>query len=239
MNAMVKVNTPQGQQNVPAPANCVSVCPPRKDMLTPGRFTVTDMDMMEATTQALYDYQTYAAAGAATMTFFQTPVGQAGATLEDTNMTLAGQIPGAQKFLIQGIGVTYLPGNAASRFGAQSANSNFNDAWAILRRGTLSLTILSKEYLRTPNLLFLPSRSHMGGVGWASDQTTPGATMQYVASAGYAEGDVFRPTPLLIEGNMNFAVTITWPDGVVATPSTDPAARLGVELYGTLYRPPQ
>lgn len=235
----VSKQTPNGTQQIPVAANCVSVCPPKKDMLTPGRFVVNDIDMMEAITQPLYDYQAYAAAGQTQLTFFQTPTGAGAVNLEGTNMQLAGQLPAPQKYLIQGIGVDFLSGNAAARFGAQSANSNFNDAWAVLRRGTLSLSIGSKEYLRVPNLMNLPVRAHMGGVLSASDQTTPGATMQYVATSGYADGDVFRPTPLLLEAGQNFNVQITWPSGVVAIPSADATARIGVIFYGTLYRPPQ
>lgn len=238
MAEVVTVQTPNGPQKVPMAANCVSVCPPQKDMLTPGRFAVNTLEQMEAITQPLYNYQAYAAAGQQQLVFFQVPVSGV-VNLEDTNMQLAGQLPAPQKYLIQGIGVDYLPGNAAGRFGAQSANSNFNDAWAVLKRGTLVLTIGSKDYLRIPNLLTLPPRSHMGGVGWASDQTTPGATMQGVTSAGYADGDVYRPTPLLLEAGQNFSVSIQWPGGVVPIPSTDAAARIGVIFYGTLYRPPQ
>src|SRR5262245_43971825 len=113
------LQTSQGP--VPAPANCVPVCAPAKDMLTPGRFAVNDLDKMEAITQPLYSYQSYPAAGAATLVFFQNPASGT-VTREDTNMELAGQLPAPQKFLIQGVGVDYLPGTTASRFGAQSAN---------------------------------------------------------------------------------------------------------------------
>lgn len=223
---------------VPAPANCVAVCPPSKDMLTPGRFAVNDLDKMEAITQPLYSYQAYPAAGAATMVFFQNPASGV-TTREDTNMELAGQLPAPQKFLIQGIGVDYLPGTSAARFGAGSANGQLNDVYAILRRGFLTLTIGSKNYLNVSPLMTLPPRSHINGVAAAADATTAAANLQTMVQVGYSDGDVYKPTPLLLEASQNFRVEIAWPGGVVPIPSADASARIGVVLYGTLYRSPQ
>jgi hypothetical protein len=234
--AMPTIASPSGP--VPAPANCVPVCAPAKDMLTPGRFAVNDLDKMEAITQPLYSYQTYPAAGAATLVFFQNPASGT-VTREDTNMELAGQLPAPQKFLIQGIGVDYLPGTAPSIFGAQSANTQLNDVYTILRRGYLSLIIGSKNYLNVSPLMILPPRSHINGVAALSDATTAGANLQTRISVGYADGNVYSPTPLLLEASQNFRVEIAWPGGVVAIPSADAAARIGVILYGTLYRSPQ
>lgn len=234
---MAQIKTPQGEV-VPAPANCVPVCAPAKDMLTPGRFAVNDLDKMEAITQPLYSYQAYPAAGASTMVFFQNPASGV-TTREDTNMELAGQLPAPQKFLIQGIGVDYLPGTPTMRFGAQSALNQLSDVYAILRRGYLSLIIGSKQYLNVSPLMILPPRSHIDGVAALSDQTTPAAAMQSVNTVGFSNGDVFKPTPLLLEASQNFRVEISWPGGVVPIPSADAAARIGVILYGTLYRSPQ
>lgn len=227
-----------GGQTVAAPANCVPVCAPSKDMLKPGQFAVNDMDKMEAITNPLYSYQSYPAAGATTMVFFQTPASGV-VTREDTNMELAGQLPAPQKFLVQGIGVDYLPGTAAMRFGAQSALNQLSDVYAILRRGYFSLIIGSKQYLNVSPLMILPPRSHIDGVAAIADQSTTGATMQSVLAVGYSGGNVFSPTPLLLEASQNFRVEITWPGGAVAIPSADANARIGVILYGTLYRSPQ
>lgn len=238
MTQVMKVQTPNGVQSVPVAANCVSVCPPQKDMLTPGRFSVNTLEQMEAITQPLYNYQAYPAAGVQNLVFFQNPVSGA-VSPEDTNMQLAAQLPAPQKFLIQGIAVDYLSGTSASRFGAQSANGQLNDAFAILRRGLFTLTIGSKSYLQVSTLMALPPRAHIDGVAAVADATTAGANLQSMVQVGYSEGDVFKPTPLLLEAGQNFNVTLSWPGGVVAIPSADAAARIGVWLYGTLYRPPQ
>lgn len=228
-----------GQQSIPIPANCGPVYAPTTDMMDPTKFAVNVQGMSEAVTQPLFSYQSYPAAGSATpLQFFQnTPVGTV--TQEDTNMQLAGQLPAPQSFLIQGIGVDYLWGTASVRFGAQSANSALNDFYAIAKRGFLSLQIGSKVYLSMTSLLSLPVRSHVNGVFGAADATTAGAALQTLGSVGFADGPTFAMRPLLIPTSQNFQVTIAYPAGAAAIPSADAAARIGVWLYGTLYRPAQ
>lgn len=235
---MADIRMPDGT-TVPAPANVILSCAPDKEkMLRPGQFAVNDLDKMEAITQPLYSYQAYPAAGANTLVFFQNPVSGT-VTTEDTNMQLAGQLPAPQKFLVQGIGIDYLPGTAASSLGAANANSQLNDVYTILRRGYLSFTIGSKDYLNVSPLMSLPPRSHIDGVAALSDATTPAASLNNKISVGYCNGPVFKPNPLLLEASQNFKVTLSWPGGAVAIPSADNAARIGVILYGTLYRSPQ
>lgn len=228
-----------GGQPVPAPANCVSVCAPQKDMLRPGAYSVNDLNKMEAISNPLYSYQSYPAAGATTLAFFVTPYGGA-TTIEDTNMTLAGQLPAPQKFLVQGIGIDYLPGSApVTGPRVDAATSQLNDAFAILRRGELELTIGAKPYLQFGPLMAMPPRSHIDGLAAVTSTLTAGAATQTLMSVGYANGDVFKPAPLLLEAGQNFRVSINFPGGAVAIPSADASARIGVILYGTLYRSPQ
>lgn len=225
--------------NTPAPANCIQVCPPSKDMVRPGRWSVNQTDMMECISQPLYSYQSYPAAGAATLTFFQT-LATGSVTVEDTNMQAQGQLPAPQKFLIQGIGIDYLPGSSPIQGPrADSAQSQANDFWAIMRRGELNLTIGSKPYLDMAPLMSLPVRAHINGALAMCSSTTPAAALQTVGSYAFSDGDVFKPIPLLLEASQNFRVTIGFPGGAVAIPSADASARIGVILYGSLYRPPQ
>lgn len=226
-------------QTTPVPANVASVIPPSKDMFDPSAYAVNVSGKIEAISQPLYSYQAYPAAGTANpLTFFQNPPSGT-LTPEDTNMQLAGQLPAPQKFLIQGIGVDFLSGNAVSRFGAQSANGYLNDFYTVMKRGLLTLTIGSKPYLQMSTMLCMPVRSHINGVAAVSDQTTPAAAFQSYTSVGFSDGDVFKPIPLLLEASQNFSVTISYPGGGVAIPSADTAARMGVWLYGTLYRSAQ
>jgi hypothetical protein len=225
------------QQRLVIPANVGRQCAPGKDYLTPGRYAVNDINMMEAITQPLYSYVSYPAAGSTGLSFFQTPATGA-VTLEDTNMTLAAQIANPNKFLVQGIGIDFLSGLAPVTLGAPSANSQWNDFEAVNRRGWLEFTIGSKNYLTVAPLMILPPRSHINGAGFSSDSTTPAAALNVKGSLAYSDGDVYRPIPLLLEAGQNFSVTIKFP-ALVPLPSADANTRIGVILYGTMYRPPQ
>lgn len=238
-DATLVINHPVSGQPVIVPANVGSVAIPTTDMLNPDAYAVNKFGEMEAITQPLYSYLPYPAAGPAQpLQFFQTNASGT-VTAEDTNMNLGGQLAAPQSFLVQGIGVDYLPGTAAARFGAQSALGQLPDVFAILRRGVLVLTIGNKQYLQEGPLMQLPPRAHINGVAAVTDATTAGAALQTFVSVGFSDGPVFTPRPLLIPPSQNFSVTIAWPAGQLAIPSADANARIGVQLYGTLYRPVQ
>lgn len=226
-------------QPVKVPANVAKVFIPTPDMMDPAQYGVNYPNAAEAITQPLYSYVSYPALGSAQpLVFFQNAPGGT-VTLEDTNMQLPGQLPAPQSFLIQSIGIDYLPGTAAARFGAESANGGLNDLYAILRRGVLELEIGSKKYLTFGPLMQLPPRAHVNGVAAVADATTAGANLQTMVQVGFSDGPMFSPRPLLIPPSQNFKVTLSWPAGAVAIPSADAAARIGVQLGGTLYRPVQ
>lgn len=238
MTDAITVTTPKGgTQQVPVPANVGTVCPPSSDMLDPSRYAVNVEGMMEAITQPLYSYQSYPAAGSANPLQFFVTTAVGATTIEDTNMQLAGQLPAPQKFLVQGVGVDFISGNAVAKFGAETANGNLNDFYAVMKRGVLTFNIGSKIYQTFSTMIQLPVRAHIDGVAATADATT--ASLQTMVQAGWSCGEVFKPRPLLIEASQNFSVTISYPGGAVAIPSGDTGARIGVWLYGTLYRPAQ
>lgn len=219
-----------------------SACVDCRPITRPGQYVVQDLDKMEAISQPLYAYQTYPTAGANTLAFFQNPASGT-TTREDTNMELAGQLPVPQAFLIEGIGIDFLSGTTSAPpviFGTQAATGQANDMFGVLRRGNLNLIIGSKNYLQISPLMALPPRSHFGANFGASDGGANAATNQQLRmNVGFAQGPVYRNNPLLIQSGQNFRVEINFPGGAVALPSGDALARIGVILYGTLYRPPQ
>lgn len=227
---------PGMMQNVIVPANVGKTWAPAMDMLDPQAYAVNKYGETEAITQPLYSYVSYPAAGPTQpLQFFGFSVAGT-VTAEDTNMALQGQLQQGQNFLLMGVGVDYLPGTAPGRFGAQSANNQINDIYAILRRGVLTITIGTKPYLQVAPLLQLPVRSHINGVAAVADATTAGANLQTVIAAGFADGPVFTPEPLLIPSGQGFTATLSWPAGQIAIPSADAAARIGLQFYGTLFR---
>lgn len=244
-DATQQIQGPTGvQYSVPAPANAVAVPAPSMDMMNPAwaqQFAVNVAGMTEAITQPFYSYQNYpvAGTGGALQFFINVPGNPSTVTSEDTNMQQPNTFPAPTSFLLQGIGVDYLPGTAASRFGAESANGQLNDFYAIMRRGVLTLTIANKPYLQFTTMLGLPPRAHINGVAAVTDATTPAAALQTMVQIGYADGPVFSPRPLLIPSMQNFNISISYPLGAIAIPSADASARIGVWIYGTQYRPVQ
>jgi len=227
--------------NIPAPANVTVTCAPSaKNWVEPGKYVVNDMTKMEAISQPLYSYVSYPAAGTSVLNFFQLLQGSPGTNAEQTNMQAQGALPAPQKFLVQGIGIDYLPGTSPVQGPrADSAQSQANDLWAILRRGVFTLQIGTKNYLQLGPLMQLPVRAHINGALAASTNLTTGAATQTLATYAFSDGDVFKPIPLLLEASQNFICQIAFPGGAVAIPSADNAALIGVQLYGTQYRPPQ
>lgn len=195
----------------------------------------------EAIKQSLYDYQAYAAAGQSQLTFFALPVGQSSKTQSDTNMTLAGQLPKNQEFLIQSIEVFFSPttptvaAQMPAAFGAQVLAAIINDSYIVGRAGNLNLTIGSKPYLQEAPLGRFPQKAAFSVDGALADVSTAGASFQSRMAFGQWRGRPYLldPAPLLLPENQNFSVSLNWPEGVQAI--TNPG-RIGVILDGILYR---
>lgn len=190
----------------------------------------------EAIWQPQYDYQTYATTGATQMSFFQTPQGQSGKTLADTNMVSAGQFPAPTAFLVQAIMVVFEPGVNPSITGTTNAASEFwNDAVSLANSGYLQMTIGSKVYLTDAPIGKFPPNFTVNGssaIGLASGATT---IVQTQTAFARAAGRYYEITPFLIPQNQNFIVTLNWPTAVPVTT----AGRIGVILDGFYYRQSQ
>jgi len=197
----------------------------------------------EAIRQTLYDFQAYAAAGQTQLIFFQVPSGQSGKTNSDTNMTLAGQLPANQEFLVQSVEVHFFPTvpavvaqNPAS-YGAGAIAQIVNDAYIVGRTGNLSIVVGSKPYLQEAPLGRFPPKVHFDVHAAASDASTAAASQQARINAPFWVGRPYllSPAEIYLVSTQNFSVTLAWPEGVQALPSTNPG-RIGVVLDGFLYR---
>lgn len=87
-----------------------------------------------------WTYYDVAALAAATLThqFFTTPLGQAGKTLADTNLTLAGQIPQGQLMDIRAIKIFYTTNGALATADVQSF-------YTMLDQTTVSIKLENKD----------------------------------------------------------------------------------------------
>lgn len=203
---------------------------------------------VEAVRQSLYDSQQYPIAGSTQMTFFANPLGQGTnwtgtgvKNLSDTNMTLAGQLPTNQTFLVQSIEIMYLPAtptsaaNMPAAMGTQAIAAQVNDAYIFRRAGNLTLTIGSKTYLQEGPLMRFPPKTDFGIEAAIADVATTGNSNQSRIAYATAKGRPYminRP-PLLLESNQNFSLTLNWPEGVQAVSTS---ARVIAIMDGLLYR---
>lgn len=206
-----------------------------------------NLDDWEAVRWSLYDSAAYPTTGIASLAYFQTPVGSGtgfggGAkTNSDTNMTLNGQLPRNQMFLIQSVELdvqTSTPTVAATMpaaFGAQAAATQVNDAYIIRRSGNLTLQIGSKPYLQEAPLMRFPARSVFSIDAALADGTTLAGASQSRIAWGRADGQPYflSPGDILLPENQNFVLTLSWPEGLQAVTS---AARIFARLQGVLYR---
>lgn len=199
-------------------------------------FSVNMPGQLQAIYEPLYDFQTYPAAGAQSLRFFQEPVGgPSGKTKEDTNMRAGGALPAPQHFLATSIQVEYYPAEDPMSAGvAPGTVSTFtNDTYNVLKAGSLSFVVGDKPQLRQGPLMIFPPKHRLYAEGAIADSTTAGATQKTTLDYACAVGECFEIEPTLIPPNQNFDVTIEFPSAVVPVASD---ARIGVRINGTLYR---
>lgn len=221
---------------------------------------VTRPDQSEIIRQRLYDYQLYATAGVAQMSFFQQPVGQgvttalgavvgSGKTLWDTNMTLGGMLPSGASYMVESIEVDFLPGlSAAANTYTPAAISNFavaaaatvmgmlNDVNTVLQSGMLELNILQKNYLREINLKSFPPKNYIGFDGSVASNSA--AVGEIAIGAARAMGRPYYLDPeISIQPAVNFDVTLKWPAGVATGSGSN--GRIGIILDGYFQRSSQ
>lgn len=207
---------------------------------TPGdlsKYRVNRPGQLEVIRQTLYDFQAYAQAGQTQLSFFQVPIGQGAVpkTKADTDMTLAGQLPAGQQFLVQSMEVYFFPGTILPGVGpvANLIDGFVNDVWAIYKGGYLEFTVGSKVYLTEAPIGRFPPKTRLDG--WASENgnTTAGAALYTRTSYAVPAG---RPYPIdpyiLLESTQNFNVQLNWPAAVAVTN----IGRIGVVLDGLLIR---
>lgn len=195
------------------------------------KYAVNYPGALEIIYQPLWDFTTYPMAGATSLKFFQNQVGNGGKTFEDTNMEGNGVLPEPQIFMCTGIAVEFYPAAAPSRSGAGSVlNTNTNDVYEVLKTGRLSFKVGNKFPLEQGPLGIFPPCYRMAGMAALTGEAAA-TTMNVVDYAVFA-GKEFGIVPVTIPTGQNFNVTLEWETAVGVTAD----ARIGVRLYGFLYR---
>lgn len=181
----------------------------------------------EAIPYAIYDTQSYAAAGASTLTFFLTQ--QTDQTLG--NLQTAGILPQPQWFEIHGIFLDMLgvPLLATAGAAASTAAGQLQDIEILLKtaRATFELTIAQKSYGVMPATLLHASG---GGVGFAAGAYAA-ATQVNFGNNG-VQGQTWAPNgSIIIPPTQGFNLTMRFVSTAISA-----TTNLRITAVGVLHR---
>ena len=192
----------------------------------------------EGIRQSFYSFLPYDTGGGTLFTFFQSPLGSNGSTLETTNLRSAGQLPQPQNFLVESLEVHFYPGTAIGSTGSAAAATVFADeVYNFYKQGSLEFFIGSKNYLEEAPLMCFPPKTRLrvdAAMSISDTNTTTTAQIQSEYAAANGRPYWLDP-PVLLVPNQNFDVKIRF--GTAQTVSV--ASRVGVKLDGILYRQSQ
>jgi hypothetical protein len=115
-----------------------------------------------------------------------------------------------------------------------------NDQWVFRQSGNLELKIASKAYLNEAPMAVFPSKTVFEVCGALSDTTTAAAAGFSAAIYANQKGRpyIMHPYALGLDWGEAFSVTLNWPEGKQAMPSTQPAI-VRLRLDGILQRKAQ
>src|SRR5579863_5132426 len=156
-------------------------------------------NLVESLTAVLYDQVTFAQSAAFTKTvLFQTPIGQSGKTLAQTNMTFPGVLPNPYRFTIYALAV-HIANNTIPA-----------DMQNLLTNVSFSLFVNTKPYQQGPLAVFPAGR------GWKLDAAANVGTVPAGSAPIFSTGNgvpdpraVFTlDIPLTIEQGEQFSVVL-------------------------------
>lgn len=193
-----------------------------------------------------YDSALYVTNGQTQLTFFVAPVGQGTTTapgssgtktLADTNMTAAGQLTKGQAFYMTGVEVLPFPSIDPSQGNiSRAAPGDFlNDIYDLSKSGVLTFRVQDRDYVQDGPLgLFPPTTRLAVNSALAMDGAVTPTPTQSIAQVDYAtfSGEPYVITPIYLDSNQGFQLTLTWPTAV----SLSAQVRLFARLRGYLIR---
>jgi hypothetical protein len=190
-------------------------------------------DQVEGIWQPFYHNVAYAAAGQASLVFFNVAFS---GNYTVTNMLAAANFPAPTAFLCRALMLNFIPGSATTTSNTAAAagqTANFTDVVAVGNAGYVEFVIGGKVYLRdSPVGRFAPNYG-ISGLGAISGTLAAGnqSVVQYMRAASR----YYEITPFLIPQTQNFSVTFYTPT-VVAVQS---GATMIATIDGFYYRQSQ
>jgi hypothetical protein len=188
--------------------------------------------------QPLYDRVVTAdpIAAGTVLQFFQTPIGQAGKTLLDTNMRLAGQIPAGHVFECWSPRVVVAP-ITITDIGLLAVINNASDVYRIIHGGFIDFAIVSSRKLQVP-IFFLPAGAGVSGFAALTSIGGAGSNTGNVLAATNGEPNntapmTLAPFPVVIPPTQTFTFEMTFPVAI----DLFGVVSIWVVLDGILHRP--
>lgn len=204
---------------------------------------VTQLQQQDIIWSPLYDDGQYiGTAGQTQLSFFAVPQGQGttlapgvvGAkSLQDTNLTSAGQLTKGNAFYMTGQELLFFPGENPESAPGTTINNFLNDVYTFGKNGVLTMQVGSnRNYLQDGPLSLFPPATRIAMsaalAGWAVTNSL------VEISYGVQSGEVYTIVPLYLEANLGFGEVINW-TAAQALPSAN-NARIFSRLRGYLNR---
>lgn len=189
----------------------------------------------EALGWMLWDTATYTSGTTTQLTFFTA----LRATIDLSNMQLAGQLPAPQAFLVRAI--RFYPKQvprATTRAASGNAQTGVvSDIQLLINTGVLELTVGAKSYGLLPLWLLPSGGGAFGAYAADGDEPSTGILIDYATNGVPDPRNVFTlAIPIFIGPQINFRVTVTWPAALTLAGGN---TSLCVGLDGDLIRPVQ
>ncbi len=197
-------------------------------------------DGFELVKWPVYHFQTYAAAGQTSLTFFNA----VGTDKDLNNMEANASFPAPKKYFVRSLGIHLKPPTAVSISAATAGtavHARLNDVEGVFNSGHLEFNIGNKQYMFGAPLGLFPTPivfdgfagTHFTQAAAADRQLTHGILQN---SKNHRDGFLLDP-PLFIESQINWTLETRWTTAV--TISVVATNGFGVILLGQLIRPMQ
>jgi hypothetical protein len=201
---------------------------------------------LQSQRKQFWSYITYPLAGSAQLNFFGQALGNAGATLEETNLPVQGSF-GTSAFIIRGICIKYkIPNQNLVAFAQTDATTFTSEILGgLFGAGVFDLTINAKSYLQISKPFHqLPPadgriRTYSAGQVSANGDVEPDAGL-----SSRSENKFILDPEIYIAPQQNFACSISFPRGLIPVLASSIITapnplRIGVVLDGVEIRPVQ
>lgn len=180
---------------------------------------------------AIWDRQTYAAAGQTVLNFFTEAYTAAGKGKDKTNMKRNGQMPHNEAILVRAIAVRFLPGVSPLKLDGDS--SFIADVMAFMKSGRLRIKTNGVDVVEDGPLSLFPAETRLN-LSFGIDDNRAAAAGQFaVGQHGDVVGRLYTPEPFMLDRGQAFDAAMEW-DTAVALPSTV-AGSVFLRLIGDKY----